>query len=316
MESQAKYAVIGSFVFVAAVLLVVALLWLSEAGGSRNVAYYKVHFRKHSLDGLQKDGDVTMKGIKVGSVDDYYISPRSVEEVVTRLKLDEKTPIKVDTRAVIRRNILTGIAYIDLVGSSERSGLLREVHQGTQDPVIPEGTSELDKIAETIPAMVEQLNSISGRITTLLSTENVDSIRSTLKNLEKLSFALGENAEKIENIITNLESTSEHINATSKAVRSFAQNSDKAVAGLGDQSSKTLREVEVLVKNLDKRTQKVAESFVGASQVFSQEMTSVSQGISEASQALARTVEGFEDPRTIITGPRSTSLGPGEKLKE
>jgi phospholipid/cholesterol/gamma-HCH transport system substrate-binding protein len=315
MESQAKYTLIGSFVVVSAILLVVALLWLSEAGGGRDISYYTVYFKKHSLDGLQTDGDVTMKGIKVGSVAEYHISPKSVEVVVVRLEINSKTPVKTDTRAVIKRNILTGIAYIDLVGSSEKSPLLVRVGVEEVDPVIPEGTSDLDKLAESIPEVIDHLNSIATRINSVLSESNVANVSSSLSNLEKVTRVLGENSTRIENVLINLETSTSQLASASKSVSSFANKSERSLKNVVDESTKTLQGLQKLIATADKRAGEVTTSIMGSSQVFSQEMSSLSQSITEAAGALSRTLEDFEDPRTIITGPRESSLGPGEYLQ-
>ena len=68
MESDPKYFRVGSFVIICTILLLIFVLWLSGVQDSRNQKTYTIYFRQQTLDGLQKDSFVTMKGIKVGDV--------------------------------------------------------------------------------------------------------------------------------------------------------------------------------------------------------------------------------------------------------
>ncbi|MCB0322609.1 MAG: MCE family protein [Bdellovibrionales bacterium] len=314
MESSARYTLVGAFVVISAVLFGAALFWLAEIGDRANVEYFTVYFREHSLDGLQVDSAVTMKGIKVGAVLDYDIAPDSVEEVRVTLRLDGEIPVKTDTKAVIKRNLLTGLAFIDLVGSSDDAPLRTDAPSGEPYPVIPEGQSEFEKIANSIPEVLTEVNAMVTRVSAAFSAETVASFQNTVKNIETVSETFANKRPQIENIIERLEQTTKDISQASKALNEFAATADSSLDAIGQGTTEALGAIKGTVQALDARAQEMSRSVQNAAGVFSQEVTAVSQSISEAAQALSATVEGFEEPRRIIAGPTETALGPGERV--
>ena len=314
MESSAKYALVGLFVFVAAILFVIALFWLAEVGGSRNTTYYAVYFRNHSLDGLQVDSAVTMKGIKVGTVASYHISPQSVEEVKVTLRLENDIPVKQDTEAVLKRNLLTGLAFIDLVGSSDQSPLRTEVPAGESYPIIPEGSSQLEKIADSIPSVLTEVNGMVSRASAVFSEDNIASLQRSLQNIETVTSVFAERKGEIEAILVQLERTTADISAASKSLNSFAAESNKSLDRIGAEASSVLTSLDVAVKGIDSRTKEMSVAMRAIAQVLEQEISALSQNVNVAAESIARTAERFEDPRAILAGPSKAALGPGEKV--
>ena len=314
MESQAKFVWVGSFVLISTVGLVAALLWLSGAAGGSSNKYFTIYFRSNSLNGLQKDSDVTMKGIKVGSVDEYRISPRSVEEVKVTLRLNEFAPVKEDTSAVIKRNLLTGLAWIELIGSSENSPLLSFVIDDEDYPVIPEGRTEFDEIAETIPKMLDRINEMVHRASLFMSRENSESLHKILSNVELFTASLAESSNRIDAVLKSIEQVAVDVSRLSDDLNKFVRKTGKSIDGLSSEAKETLVSLNRSVVGLDKDAKQMLRAVESASQVFAQEVTAVSQSLSEAAETFSKTVEEFEDPQSIITGPREKSLGPGEAI--
>lgn len=316
MESDAKYALVGAFVLVATLLTIAAILWLSEAFGERAMTSYSIYFRHHGLEGLQKDSDVTMKGIKVGTVIDYHMSPRSVEVVKVIVELDEETPVKVDTRATLRRNLLTGLAWIDLVGSTEETPRLKDTVDGEEYPIILEGRTELEKITESIPDLLEKTNTLMSRINEVVSADNVLAVRTSLQNVERTTQVFAENRERISTIFKDLQLTLDDLRGTSAKLKSLASTADGSLKELRDQSSETLKAIEQTAQTIGASTQEMAVAVKGATNVLAQETSTLAQTVGAAATSVSRAAEGFDDPRTILTGPRKTLLGPGEVIQE
>jgi phospholipid/cholesterol/gamma-HCH transport system substrate-binding protein len=142
MEPEAKYTLVGTAVLVLLALVVVAAVWLKSTGGQRNEVPYKIYFAHQSLEGLQIRGDVKMQGIKVGSVTGFRISSRRPGSVEVLIRVDSTAPVRQATGASIERQLVTGIASIRLVNTSEASPLLTEAPPDEPYPVIAEGESE------------------------------------------------------------------------------------------------------------------------------------------------------------------------------
>jgi ABC-type transporter Mla subunit MlaD len=90
-----------------------------------------------------------MLGVSVGRVEAYAVDPRTMNRVRVRIRVSSLTPVTPATEAIVRRNLLTGIARIALTPPAGASpALLTAVPEGEEFPIIPEGQSDLDQIAD------------------------------------------------------------------------------------------------------------------------------------------------------------------------
>jgi phospholipid/cholesterol/gamma-HCH transport system substrate-binding protein len=309
MDSQANYRLVGGFIVFISVTVIVALLWLTNLGESANAQYFTVYFRSHSLSGLQKDSYVTMKGIKVGSVVTYQISPKSIEEVRVSLRLDPGIPVTTTTYATITRNLLTGLATVELAGGKDRGAPLEQVLAEEQYPIIPEGESALDSIASSVPNAVENLASIATRVNTLLSDENIGLVSSTLGEIQKFSKNANASLSSVDSLVLDLRKLSTELTNTSTSVTKLTDSSRGELEATLTQMRKTFAELE-------SRTNEVSLSLVSTSQILSQQVTTVGQSLADAAESFSQTSENYENPRSILTGPSQRELGPGERVAQ
>ena len=114
MESEARYVRVGLATLILAALLAGGLFWLAGRTGERAQNRYTVYFSDQSLEGLQINSDVRMQGVKVGKVVDYAIQPGQAHQVRVLIQVDARTPVLQGVRAVISRQLVTGLASIDL----------------------------------------------------------------------------------------------------------------------------------------------------------------------------------------------------------
>ena len=96
MEPESRYTLVGAAVLALAALLAAALVWLSGEDGSDHQSYM-IHFEKQSLDGLQLGSDVNMRGVKVGRVQAYKLSPQNINQVDVTIRVGRDTPVSVNT---------------------------------------------------------------------------------------------------------------------------------------------------------------------------------------------------------------------------
>ena len=63
MEANARYTLVGTMVLAVAALLVLGMFWI--AGKADDIAYrhYAIEFSNQSMDGLDVDSSVKMRGI-------------------------------------------------------------------------------------------------------------------------------------------------------------------------------------------------------------------------------------------------------------
>lgn len=312
MEPEGKYLFVGASVMIGVTLIAAAIFWLSEAGRHGHADYYSVYFAKQTLNGLQYDSAVTMKGIRVGSVLELHISQKNIELVRVLLRLDGGTPVKTDTRAVINRNLLTGLANIDLINSTQDAHRLTQILPGEDYPVIPEGQTELHEIAASLPQLVHQVGQIVGEVQALLSEENRQAVSKTLANLERISRTIAERDKELSSLITDMQQAAHRMTSVGESLEEFARNMSRSSEEVRPKLMETLESLSGAVATIDAETARLSTAFSTTADLMSQDIQGVSQKVGSVAGKVSSAAEAFEDPRSLLAGPPDGSLGPGE----
>jgi len=175
---------VGAVLLALALAVALTLVWLERGGAGADLRYYTIHFEHTSLEGLQVGGDINMRGIKVGRVEEYSISRYNINRINVTVRIDRKSPVSDNTVATIGRNILTGLASISLVTPGAPGPELTKIAPGEEYPVIAEGESSelnaaVDRFALAGASAFDSLDQ-------LLNKENRQAFAATLANLREL----------------------------------------------------------------------------------------------------------------------------------
>jgi phospholipid/cholesterol/gamma-HCH transport system substrate-binding protein len=109
---------------IGAIVLVVAALFLGYA--FRNVdasgaGGYEILARFDRVDGLKKGADVTIGGIKIGSVTDQKLDPKTFQAIV-RLNIANEIQLPTDTSAkLVSESLLGGLSMTLEPGGSDKN---------------------------------------------------------------------------------------------------------------------------------------------------------------------------------------------------
>ena len=194
METRANYVLIGAFTVLTAVCLLLFALWAAKFSSDRNWNQYEVIFSE-PVTGLTEGGSVQYNGIGVGTVDKLSLDPNDARNVIALLKLKADTPVKVDTRAKLSQQGITGVPFIQLTGGSPQAARLEPNDDG-DIPIIRPEPSALQNIADTA-------NRLVARMDQLLSEQNIKRISGTLENLEQATGSIAGQREDIAKLIVN-----------------------------------------------------------------------------------------------------------------
>src|SRR5438045_2481115 len=107
MEAEARYTFVGAALLVLMGAVAAGLIWLQDSGSRREFAFYNIFFERQSLDGLSQGGEVAVRGIKVGRVEDIALT-ESVNRVRVMVRVDRRLPVAQNTVSVVTRNLVTG----------------------------------------------------------------------------------------------------------------------------------------------------------------------------------------------------------------
>jgi len=277
LETRANNALIGLFTLAVIAAALGFVVWFARLADNTKANHYQVVF-SGSISGLTVGSSVLFNGIRVGQVDSLDLMPDDPSRVVGRITVKESTPVKVDTRARMEFQGLTGGAYIQLYGGSsnapplepppdqefatiyaERSelqnlvdGARDTVTQAAQtltriDEFIRKNEGDLTATVGNVRTFTQALASNSGAITGFLQTtgdaakrigELADSLNTMSGDLQALIKAV--DPAKIDRIVGN-------VTAASDQLKTFAQAFDAAKA-------------QAAIANVEAFTQALADS--------------------------------------------------------
>ncbi len=317
MEAKAKYMLVGSTVSILSILLVVTMIWLAEVGSHQNTRKYTIYFQKYSLAGLQEDSAVTMKGIRVGSVSRLKISPENIERVQVVIEVNAGTPIKKDTEAIIDRNLLTGLAHIDLINSHQETALLTEAPPGEDFPVIPEGQAGLETIiTATLPNLLANVDNMVRNANDMFSPENRRLLQEMLLDISAATNKLSDSQAKLSQL---LEEATRLAGESRVVVRNLDQRAaavEKSVAETIAMLQEKIQAVTPLIRQLQDTAGNLNNAVSDSAGTIALEVEYLTEELVKTAQQLSDTLEEYKNPREIILGPDRSSLGPGEGEQE
>ncbi len=332
MEPEGRYTIIGVLLLVLVACAVWAGIWLTgQVGGA--VRYYTIYFERQSLRGLQVGGEVNARGLKIGQVESYSFSPDDVNRVRVDIRVDGGTPVAVNTTANIGRNLVTGVARIDLITPSPPGEALSAVPPGEKWPVIAEGTSEFDQISDSFNRIAVTGEAALANLRDLLTEENRAALADAVVSIRRLSDGLALRLGALDAATLALAGTAENLREATEritvAVERTSDNLERSLVPLAGQaggaiadvrklvadSRKTLAAISNAVAGLERQTDRVADRVADGADLGLLEFRATTRDLRIGLESLNRTLERYQDPRSTLLGPDESQLGPGEKRR-
>ena len=312
MESEARYAWVGAGLLGLVVLLALGIYWLTGGTDNTVMRRYLVYFERQSLEGLQTNSDIRMQGVKVGKVADYFIMPGEAKRVKVVLLVDARTPILEGVEAVVTRNLVTGLAAIDLDNRAEGGPPLTAVPEGEDYPVIKEGVPQLAKMASTLEGL-----GLSGQITLdrmnmLLSDKNQQAITGILVNLEGVTAQLNAALPKLSATLASAKQAADRLDTLALEASVAVRDSQGRFGKVANEAESTLAVSRETLKNLDGDVRKITSQLRRTADLTIQEVQTTAQSLRQAGDALHNAGVSLADPSRVIYGPTKAQLGPGE----
>jgi len=275
MESKINYTLVGLFVVLLLAGLITFAYWLGKYGGKQEYDYYHVYISE-SVAGLSTDASVKYRGVEVGTVEHIGLSPKNSEKVELLLKIEHKTPVKVDTTATLKSFGLTGLAYVELEGGSWDSPLLRP--KGNEIPVIPARPSTFARAYESMSHLTEKSTKALDKFSQLLSEENLQNVATILAETKMLTKDIRGQHQALQNLIDNgivmekrIITAFDKVEVASVSVTKMADSLEKNYADVGQNMSQDVQQslesfnqllyqLDILAGDLQRTTQSIEAS--------------------------------------------------------
>ncbi len=321
MEPEVRYTLVGAIVLALIAAVSAAYVWLAHGGGAASFHFYAIHFESQSLDGLQLGSDVNMRGVKVGRVQEYSISRDNINRVEVVVRVDRETPVSLNTKAVIARNLVTGLARIDLVTPGTPGPELVEVTPGERYPVIPEGTSDLEQIAGALSRLTVTGESALANLEQLLEAGNREALVGAVVAIRDLARGLDQRLERIDGMSEGIRATALAMQHSSRdiaaSVGQVARDGSAVLHDLqplGRQAQATLADLSAAARALERESAAVTQRLGSTADAGVLELRATARELRQGAEQLSRVAERLRDPRAALLGPSPAQLGPGERL--
>lgn len=314
MEPEVRYTWIGATLVALVVALVLAVIWLRQAGARSTDVTYEIVFVRQSLEGLQVGGSVNMRGIRVGQVVSYSLSRNHVNRVSVLVRVARDTPVATNSVAVVSRNILTGLARVNLV-TPEPPGAPLLAQAGESYPVIREGTSTDEKIEEVANRLAESTVTALERAGSFLDADNKQAFTDALVSVRNVASGLDQRLDRLDR---TLEVVDRNAQAFGNASEGIARSVDLMRGDfnmVASQINGTLKDVSVATRAIDQDASALMRRLDATAGSGSLELRAAIQELRSSAEMLDRTLNRVRDPRALIFGANPAQLGPGEKQK-
>ncbi len=334
METRANYALVGLFTLAVLGAAFGFVSWFSGLGGSSDRREVRIVF-SGSVTGLTRGSSVLFNGLRVGEVKDIQLFPDDPRSIYAVVDVANSTPIRNDTRARIESQGLAGVVAIQLLGGKVDAPAL-QAREGQALPTIIAERSEVQDLLETVRNVARRTDDLFERLGRFVD-ENDKSIATTIRNVEKFSAALGDNADGVNKMLSSIAAAAERIGPLATQLESFTrdlseitrqidvarvnrtlENVDRFAAALGTGSgdvTKTLQSVAGITEKLNRAADQVEGVLKGAQAFLGSAAGGEGQGALADVGAAARSIRALADNLDRRTAEITTGInrftGPG-----
>ena len=311
MDDKVNYTLVGAFVLLLGAALVAAVLWLAAgAQGGKRYGTYQSTMRE-SVAGLNVDAPVKYMGVDVGKVREIAIDPADSSRVRLRFLIEQGTPIKTDTEAVLKTQGLTGIAYIELSGGTPGAAPLR-AGDGKDIPTItsrPSLSTRLESVLTTVLASVERMSS---SLNATFDPDTRAALRQMLRETAALTHTLATQQAALASSISDTARTASNTARASERLGSAVERVAKAADSVDSMARSISAAGDRTARSVESAADGIQQTRLGAAPALGP----VLGGLNRPAASLQRLSEQTErNPNSLLMGAPRRTPGPGEEAR-
>lgn len=179
-------------------------------------------------DGIEKNAQVRLSGIKVGKVADIRVAPEFAGKIELTLNIFSDTVLKEDTKAAIKTLGLVGGKYVELTGGSPKARLLEPGGM-----IIGEESFKLEDLTRAALDVVDKLKNVATNLDHMLGDAALaKSLKTTIQNLQEVSEnvkTMTSNKDEVARTLKNLPELLKKIDESANNLKALTEKSDKLV---------------------------------------------------------------------------------------
>lgn len=292
METRARYAIIGAFTLLVIVLAFGFIYWLKrlDETGIRSTVFFEF---EGTVGGLAPGGAIYFAGIKVGTVTALAFDPNDPNKVLVTAEVRQDTPIKIDSRAEVGSNLLTGVAFVETSGGSPGAESLFDA----APPKIVGSKSAISDVIGSASSAIVKVEEIVTRIDEFLIA-NQESVTQTAENVQEFTAALAENADGVQDFLANVAEMSETVAGLSERLTGVVDKADNIIGAVDpERVASVVENADVFIEGIADSTTNIEEVSITAKQIAA-DLSTFSQSLNDTLGNVQAVVAGV-DPEKV-----------------
>ncbi|MEF8753477.1 MAG: MlaD family protein [Accumulibacter sp.] len=299
MENRAHALVAGVFTLLLGLAVVLAVWWF---GGRHEATTDYIVVSRHNVTGLNLQGQVRYRGIRVGKVEAIELDPAEVRNILIRVSVDRSVPVTRSTTARLGYQGVTGIAHILLEDNGKDATPLSGDDGGL--PRITMQSSLIEELSDVGGATLRQARDFLERANLVLDDDNRRHLAGILANLDATTSNTTEVAGQLRKLLTD-----ENL----RLLGSTLAHAERAAAEAAPLLLESRRLASSLQPVGERLGRLIGEPSPGGIAALVTRLEEVSGELSANSRQLNRVLQMLEEsPQSIIFGPPPHAPGPGE----
>jgi phospholipid/cholesterol/gamma-HCH transport system substrate-binding protein len=310
MENRAYAITVAIFTLLLGIGMVFAYWWISGSQQAR--ASYTIS-SPLPVTGLSPEATVKFRGVNVGKVTTISLDASSQTTILIDIEIEKNLKLSSEAYAELRRQGLTGLAYIDLNDESKNAAALTA---GNKIPLRPTLVDDLISKGPELTAELETLlrNSaqFSASATQFLTSIDVQKLNRAIANLEKASEKVQPAINSANNMFDNVNKMVSSKNQAQlvQTLESLQQTFD-AARPLINELSQTSKQFHSTADQIGMSANQLSSTLETETLPQFHTMTNnMNQSIIQFNQLLDLLKE---NPQSIIFGSPVLPAGPGEE---
>ena len=237
METRSNYVLVGAVTVALLAGVLLFIVWLAGLSSTTKKCY-DIYFP--AVGGINKGSNVSFSGVPVGQVSRISLLPNRPEFVWVRIEVDQQTPVLEGTTAEIHSISLAGANEIQLNGAQRGRPPIE--HMGPQGcPVIPASSSGLSALLNSAPELIARIQSLTERLTELLSDKNQNAMSDILENIDATTKVLAQRAPEMADAIGDVRIAAHNAGIAAGNVATLTDNTNRLVTEQGRPAAQDLR---------------------------------------------------------------------------
>ena len=210
-------------------------------------------------DGIEKNAQVRLSGIKVGKVSDIRVAPEFADKIELTLSIFSETVIKQDTKAAIKSLGLVGGKYVELTGGTPQAPLLEP-----GGVIIGEESFKLEDLTKAALEVAGKLKNIATNLEHMLGDPALaKSLKTTIQNLQEVSEnakAMTSNKDEVAQTLKNLPVLLKKIDESADNLKALTEKSDKLMGDNKKNIDEMVEHFRDMGKNLKDASEEIKKA--------------------------------------------------------